>query len=746
MMQISYLARLNKNKNVHQIYLLKMIKKFTFICSCILLFFSLSIFQNNLLFAQTDEEGRYKFALDELEKEKNTEIQVITASKRSQSIRKAPATIMVITAEQIRERGYESLDDIFKDLPAFDLTNVHGYFPTIWTQRGLYGDENKRTLLMIDGIVENNILGGNVLGGSQYSLQAIERIEIIWGSGSALYGASAFNGIINLITKKGKDIEGLEYQGGYGAFQTRFHKVVMGYKKDDLDVMLSGSLVNSEGPIFKERHPEYNVSFIDNAYSVIGRINWKGLKFGFSRFDRPMGQGQFSNPPTEYYGLPLYGYQDSEGTSASGGSAPINIAGERGGLWHSVTNTLSLDYQKDISEKAFILAKTYYRQTGIAEDSYDYYFSPADSAYQRLPYTHDSFLVGTEMQLDYSITETQKLTGGIVYEYSDVEKGYRGLEKVNRFYNSYNSFYTSILKDKSERENTIYKNFAAYGQYIINLPIFNVTDLIVGVRYDQNSLYGTTINPRVALVANPSELLTVKLMAGSAFRPPNNFELYTQTSQRIPNPNLLPEKVRSFEANIILSPSKKFSIETNAFLNLYSDIIVSNVEIGDIDGDGNTNYQNRNQGTAQVIGLEVKTQYTIHPSISIFGNLTLQDPKQKNGAERPTVSNISKIKGNMGFQATFKEMLNWYFVGNAVGVRTTTNSNPLRSVPSYLIFNTALSTKNFINDKVSFVLSVNNLFNTSYFDAGMRGATGRYYGTTHSQLKRNGTLKIIVKI
>ena len=366
--------------------------------------------------------------------------------------------------------------------------------------------------------------------------------------------------------------------------------------------------------------------------------------------------------------------------------------------------------------------------------------------YERVPYGHDSFLAGTEIQLDYDLTETQNLIFGVVYEYSDVEKGYRGREKINRFENSYNSFYTSILKDKSFRENTIYKNIAAYGQYIIHLPIFNVTDLIVGVRYDHNSLYGKTINPRLALVMNPSELLTIKLMAGSAYRPPNNFELFTQTSLRIPNPDLKPEKVRSFEANITLSPTKTFSVETSAFYNLYSDIIISNVNIGDIDGDGNPNFQNRNQGTAQVIGVELKTQYEIHPSISVFGNLTLQDPKQKNGEERPTVSNISKIKGNMGFQATFGDMLNWYFVGNGVGVRTTTDSNPLRSVPSYLIFNTALSTKNFINDKVSFVLSVNNLLNTAYFDAGMRGATGRYYGTTHSQPGRNGSLKIIVKI
>jgi iron complex outermembrane receptor protein len=724
----------------------KMKAKLLFIFSCTILFIGISLFQSNLLFAQIDDDGRYKFALDELENKKNTEIQVITATKRSQSIRKAPATIMVITAEQIRERGYESLDDIFRDLPAFDLTRVHGVFPNVWAQRGLYGDENKRTLLMIDGIVENNILEGNVLGGSQYSLHAIERIEIIWGSGSALYGANAFNGIINLITKTGKDIEGLEYQGGYGAFQTRFNKVLTGFRKDSLDVMISGSLFNSEGPIFKERHPEYNASFVDNAYSIIGRVSWKGFKLGFSRFDRPMGQGQFSNSPVEYYGLPLYGHQDSEGTVAGSGSAPINVAGERAGIWRSVTNTLSLNYQKELSEKTFALAKAYYRQSGIAESSYDYYFSTSDSAYERTAYAHDSYLAGTEIQIDHSLSETQQLTFGVVYEYSDVERGYRGYESVNRFYNSDNSFYSTILKDKSLRESVIYQNFAAYGQYVINLPLFDATDVIVGVRYDQNSVYGRTINPRLAIVSTPNDLLTIKLMAGSAYRPPNNFELFTKAASRIENPDLIPEKVRSFEANITLTPTKTLSIETNAFYNSYSDIIVSNVEIGDIDGDGNPNFQNRNQGTAQVIGLEVKAQYEIAHNALLFGNLTLQNPKQKNGDETPTVPNIAKVKGNLGFQATFSNILSWYFIGNWVGNRTTNDSSPLRSVPSYAIFNTALSTKNLINDKVSFVLSVNNLFNASYFDAGIRGATGGYYGTMHRQLERNGSLKIIVKI
>ena len=104
-------------------------------------------------------------ALLDMSIEELLNVKVITASRQEERITEAPATVMVITREQIRERGYEELEDVLRDLPGIDFVHVQGLFPTIWTQRGLYGDENKRTLVLIDGIVENNILEGNVLAG-----------------------------------------------------------------------------------------------------------------------------------------------------------------------------------------------------------------------------------------------------------------------------------------------------------------------------------------------------------------------------------------------------------------------------------------------------------------------------------------------------------------------------------------------------------------------------------------------------
>src|ERR1700741_842942 len=133
-------------------------------------------------------------------------IKVVTASGFLETTSESPSTIIVITAQQIADRGYEQLEDALRDVPGIDMIHINGYAPTLFYFRGMYGAENLRALLMVDGIVENNILGSNDMAGPAYSLHNIERIEIIWGPVSALYGANAFGGIFNIITKKGENI------------------------------------------------------------------------------------------------------------------------------------------------------------------------------------------------------------------------------------------------------------------------------------------------------------------------------------------------------------------------------------------------------------------------------------------------------------------------------------------------------------------------------------------------------------
>ena len=117
--------------------------------------------------AQTDSTKGVVRLLD-LSLEELMNIKVVTAAGFNQKLSEAPSTMHVITAKQIREKGYEQLEDVLRDIPGIDLIHLNGYVPTLIYFRGMYGAENLRALLMIDGVAENNIIGSNDMAGPAF--------------------------------------------------------------------------------------------------------------------------------------------------------------------------------------------------------------------------------------------------------------------------------------------------------------------------------------------------------------------------------------------------------------------------------------------------------------------------------------------------------------------------------------------------------------------------------------------------
>ena len=278
----------------------------------------------------------------------------------------------VITAKQIQERGYEQLEDALRDIPGIDLIHINGYAPTLIYFRGMYGAENLRALLMIDGIVENNILGSNDMAGPAYSLHNVERIEIIWGPASALYGANAFGGVINIITKKGDDINGLQYEKGFGTFNTSVDKILFGIKKSKFDVALSGSLYSTDGPKFGNRDPNYSASYVDKAYSFNGTVSYAAERskttLGGHIYNTPMGWGTFFNSPTALLRLPSQGY----GNKGILGLIARDVRGEKSGLEDPFSRSVFIQNEFTPNKKLNFLARGIYRETGISDNSYAY--------------------------------------------------------------------------------------------------------------------------------------------------------------------------------------------------------------------------------------------------------------------------------------------------------------------------------------------------------------------------------------
>src|SRR5690349_14855404 len=237
----------------------------------------------------------------------------------------------VSSVDSLLQLSLEQLMDI-KVVTASGYAQTTAEAPTPIYFRGMYGAENLRALLMIDGIVENNILGTNDLAGPAYSLHNVERIEIIWGPASALYGANAFGGVINIITKKGGDINGVTAEAGYGSFNTRFQKLSMGLRKANLEFAVAGTLYNTDGPKFSGRDPNYSNSYVDNAKSLNTMVSYYARNskttFGFRYYNTPMGYGTFFNSPTVPLGLPT----PENHNRGLIGIISSNFNGEKGGL------------------------------------------------------------------------------------------------------------------------------------------------------------------------------------------------------------------------------------------------------------------------------------------------------------------------------------------------------------------------------------------------------------------------------
>lgn len=152
-------------------------------------------------------------------------VQVASVSKTSESLREAPATVVVITGEEIQRRGYLDLEQLLHDLPGFDISRLNGAFYSIIYQRGYNAAENDRNLLLVDGIEQNDLAFGTAYLSRQYPLSNIDRVEVIYGPASTMYGANAYTGVISIITKtpealagekKPFGLRGQVTGGGYG--------------------------------------------------------------------------------------------------------------------------------------------------------------------------------------------------------------------------------------------------------------------------------------------------------------------------------------------------------------------------------------------------------------------------------------------------------------------------------------------------------------------------------------------------
>ncbi len=438
---------------------------------------------------------------------------VYGAAKYDQKVNEAPAAVIIITAEQIKKYGYRNFAQVLDSVPGLFTSNDRNYGSLGIRGFNRPGDYTTRVLLLIDNHRLNDAIYDQGGSGTEMPIDVdlIDRVEIIKGPGSSLYGTNAFFGVVNVITKRGRDIKGAEVSGEASSFNTYRSRLSYGNKfSNGVEMLLSGSFSDSEG------HRELSYPAFASTNGGIAKdadrdnLTYYTGKLSYADFTLLGGhQWRKKNVPTAAFGTV---FNDNRN----------NTVDER--------TYLDLVYQHEFVNQLNVKARLYY-------DRYHYRgLFPLDYADTGTPpFTINKDVAqtdwwGAELTVTKRLFDRHKLTIGTEY---------RNQFRMNQSNTDIDPPATYL--DDKRRSDFI----AAYLQD--EWAIMDHLVLTAGIRHDQYSTFGGTTNPRVALISNWDKT-TVKLLYGQAFRAPNPFEqYYVASTTNKANPNVQPEKIKTYE-------------------------------------------------------------------------------------------------------------------------------------------------------------------------------------------------------
>ena len=471
---------------------------------------------------------------------------VYGASKYEQKVTEAPSSVSIVTADEIKKYGYRTLAEVLGSLRGFYVSNDRNYSYVGARGFSRAGDYNSRMLLLVDGQRMNDNIYDSALIGTEFpvDIDLIDRVEVIRGPSSSLYGASAFFGVINVITKRGRDLKGFEVSSSFGSFATYKSRVTYGNKfQSGLEVLLSGTFYDSDGDdrlFFREfDDPATNNGIAKNAdgdrsYSLFSKFSYKGMTLvgGHSR------RKKF---------IPTASFETVFNTSRN------STVDEQ--------TFLNLKYAKTFANQLNLTTRLSYNRSYYAGD-YLYDFTEEDDPAPVYNVNRDIVRGqwwGGELQLTKRLWQKHKFTVGGEFRHN-IQQDQRNYDEDPFFF-----------KYLDGRNNSM--TWAVFAQ-----DEFSILDnliLNVGARYDHYDSFGGTLNPRAALIYNPFKKTTLKFLFGEAFRAPSEYELFYHDGDNTtkPSQNLDPETIRTYELVLEQQLTKQLRGIISAYYYTVDDLI-----------------------------------------------------------------------------------------------------------------------------------------------------------------------------
>jgi outer membrane receptor for ferrienterochelin and colicins len=420
--------------------------------------------------------------------------QVFGASERLQPALEAPASVSFITADEIARHGYRTLADILSAVRGMYVVNDRNY--SVIGTRGfaLPGDYNSRMLLLVNGHRVNDNVYGQAEVGAEFGLDPamFERVEIIRGPASSLYGDSAFFVVVNVITRTGASLGGGSVTVEAGTLGTRLVRGAVGHRlANGADLALSSSYEHSDG-VDRLYFPAFDTPANNNG--VAEGLDGEGLRQLYGRL--------------AFKGLTVtgaYGSRQRDVPTASFGS----VFNEQETRQHTADRHTLVDaeYVRSLGSTRVTFRASFDRFT------FDGTYPIAAEPDSRLALVAVNAAVGTRWSVGSGVTRSFRGRHTVR----------AGVEFIDNVHQDQSASYVDppVPLLDSHRSST---QHAFYAQDEIRLARWLIIN--AGLRYDGYEEF-RRVTPRAALIVLPSSTQSVKYLYGGAFRSPNAFELNT---------------------------------------------------------------------------------------------------------------------------------------------------------------------------------------------------------------------------
>jgi outer membrane receptor for ferrienterochelin and colicins len=601
---------------------------------------------------------------------------VYSASKFEQKATEAPSSATVITSDEIKRYGYRTLADILESVPGFYNSYDRNY-DYVGVSGVNLGNANDRILLLVNGHRINNDLNDSAAIDTSFILDVdlIDRVEIIHGPGSVLYGNNAFFGVINVITRQGNQVNGVEASGMYGSYNAYSGRVTIGGAfTNGPQFLLSGTIYNDDGPenLF---YPQFDTPAQNNGVAHNMDGDGFGSFFGSTSYKDFTVEGGYINRekvnPTAQYD---FTFDDPR----------FKTIDDR--------SYATLKYAHKFSDTLDVLANVYYDRSDLQVG--EPYGLPGSPAPGPLFYEdrQTGEWAGGEVQVNQRLWNRQMISLGAEYR--------NDFKQENLLFEpSTNTVYANV--------NDRRQNYGIFAQDEVTV----LTNLHVnaGIRYDQSydqfDHFSPSWSPRAAIIYDPFPQSTFKFIYGTAFRDPSFYELSELATLNI-KPQ--PEEITSYNLVYEQGIGRYLRSSVSGYYNHMNNLI-------DIQ---NGSFTNLNANTLGLeLALEGKWKYDISTRLSY----TLQRTDDPDTGDVLPDSPMHLVKFDVN-APVFKDKI---FAG--LEVQYTSSSHTIATDPTtgqtlsepnspgYAVVNFTLFSQNLVKN-LDVSASVYNLLNTKYYE------------------------------